>query len=357
MESALSFFKIQPNSITAIILTIVILIVVIVFFFIILAYARKFLSSRKDEEFAYIEETLKNKKIDENSIHVFISILKEKKVDHPQDLFLSPIKLKNFIIEAAIEHFYQKNIESHKSILNSLFKILNSVFIPYKGKSLISNTYNLKSDQNIVIEYKKNFFRSKILDCTDNYILVEKVILDERGNQIFTNEEINVYFYLPDDAGYMFQTQIKRDIENPKMKAFMISHSEKIYRIQKRKFFRKECAIPITLLMLVFDEKTKKFTRTSQKIVGSILNLSAGGALIEVPDLINIIDIYSGAYFLLEGSINEDNIRIISSVISIDVDKNQVHAQFHKFLDDSYIVINSFIFFTDYTNQQIIENH
>jgi len=353
MESALSFFKIEPSTVTAIVLTVVGLAFLIIFFFVILSYARKVLSSRKEEEFAYIEETLKNKKIDEQSIHHFISILKEKKVEHPQDLFLSPLKLKNFIIEAAIEHFYQKNVEPSKSILNSLFKILNYSFIPYKGKPAVNNTYNLKPGQNIVIEYKKNFFRSKVLDCTDNYILIQKVLLDERANEIFTDEEISVYFYVHDDAGYMFQSKIKRDIENPKMKAFMISHSEKVYRIQKRKFFRKECTIPVTLLMLIFDDKTKKFSKTNQKVVGSIINLSAGGALIEIPDLANIYDIYPGAYFLLEGTIGEDNFRILASVVAMQTDKNLIHSNFHKFLEDSYIVINSFIFFTDYVSPSL----
>ncbi len=353
MESALSFFKIEPSTMTAIIFTIAILVFLFIFFFVILAYARKILSSRKEEEFAYIEETLKNKKVDETSIRHFISILKEKKVEHPQDLFLSPLKLKNFIIEAALEHFYQKNVEPHKSILSSLFKILNYSLIPYKGKSAISNTYDLKAGQNIVIEYKKNFFRSKVLDCTDSYILVQKVLLDERSNEIFADEEISVYFYVPDDAGYMFQSQIKRDIENPKMKAFMISHSEKVYRIQKRKFFRKECVIPVSLLMLIFDEKTKKFSKTNQKVVGSIINLSAGGALIEIPDLANIFDIYPGAYFLLEGTIGEDSIKILASVVAMQADKNLIHTNFHKFLEDSYIVVNSFIFFTDYVSPSL----
>lgn len=353
MESALQFFKIEQTTTYAIVLTIVILLVVFFFFFIFLGYARKLLSSKKEEEYAFIEEALKNKKIDDQSIHHFISILRQKKVEHPQDLFLSQIKLKNFIVESSLEYFYQKNIESNKVILNSLFKILNSSFIPYKGKTVLHNTYGIKDGQNIVIEYKKNFFRSKVLDVTDNYILIQKAVLDDRENQIFLNEEINVYFYVADDAGYMFSTSIKRDIENPKMKAFMVSHSEKIYRIQKRKYFRKECVIPVSLLMLTYDEKQKKFTKTNVKVVGSILNLSAGGALIEIPDLINIVDIYAGAYFLLQGSINDENIRILSSVVAMDAEKNMIHCQFHKFLDDSYILINSFIFFSDYVEPSL----
>lgn len=355
MESALHFFKIEPNTITSIILTIVILLFVIVFFFVILGYARRLLYSKREEELAYIEQALKNKRIDDNSIHHFISILREKKIEHPQELFLSPLKLKDFIIEAAMEHFYQKNVEPHKNILNSLFKILNASFVPYKGKTAVLNTYNIKSGQNIVIEYKKNFFRSKVLDCTENYILIQKVLLDDRINQIFTDEEINIYFYVPNDAGYMFTTQIKRDIENPKMKAFMVSHSEKIYRIQKRKFFRKECTIPVSLLVLVYDEKTKKFSKTDTKILGTILNISAGGALVEIPDLINIIDIYAGVYILLEGDIAEDNIKIVASVVALEAEKNLAHIQFHKFLEDSYIAVNSFIFFTDYVSPQVKE--
>lgn len=353
MESALQFFKITPTTTTAIILTIAVLGFIIIFFFIILGYARKLLSSKREEELAYIEETLKNKKVEDSAIRHFLSILKEKKVEHPQDLFLSPLKLKDFIIENALEHYYQKNIESHKAILVSLFKVLNSSFVPYKGKTAVLNTYNLKAGQNIVIEYKKNFFRSKILDNTDNYILVNKVILDDRINQIFTDEEISIYFYVPEDAGYMFSTQIKRDIENPKLKAFMVSHSEKIYRIQKRKFIRKDCTIPITLQILSFDEKTKKFSKTNTRVVGTLLNLSSGGALIDVPDLINVVDIYSGVYFLLEGNIDEDNLKILSSVVSLDAEKNLLHCHFHKFLDDSYIAINSYIFFTDYVSPQI----
>jgi len=353
MESALHFFKIEPNTTTAIILTVIILTFIVVFFFIILGYARKLLSSRREEELAYIEQTLKDKRVDETSIKHFITILKEKKVEHPQDLFISPLKLKEFIIESALEHFYQKNVESHKIILNSLFKILNTSFIPYKGKVAIHNTYGIKSGQNIVIEYKKNFFRSKVLDSTDNYILIQKELLDDRANQIFTNEEVNIYFYVPEDAGYMFTTQIKRDIENPKMKAFMISHSEKIYRIQKRKFLRKDCTIPINLLMLLYDDKTRKFTKTNTKVLGSIMNLSAGGALIEIPDMNNVVDIFPGAYFLLEGSINDENIKVLASIVALQADKNLLHAHFHKFLDDSYIIINSFIFFTDWVSSSI----
>ncbi len=350
MDSALQFFKIQPNTTSTILLTIGMLAILFIFFFIILGYAKKILISRKEEELAYIEQTLKDKRIDETSIHHFISILKEKKVEHPQELFLSPLKLKEFIMEAVMEHLYQKNIESHKIILNSLFKILNAAFIPYKGKSIMHNTYGLKSEQNIVVEYKKNYFRSKILDVTDNYILIKKENLDDRFNQIFTNEEINIYFFVPEDAGYMFTTQIKRDIENAKMKAFMVSHAEKVYRFQKRKFMRKECSIPVTLLLLSYDEKTKKFAKTDQKIQGSILNLSTGGALIEITDLNNVLSIYQGAFFLLEGTINNENFRILSSVVSLDIEKDFVHSHFHKFLDDSYIIINSFILFSDYVS-------
>ncbi|MFN3411440.1 MAG: flagellar brake protein [Exilispira sp.] len=349
----MQFFKIEQNTATTIILTIVTIAFLFVFFFVILGYARKIFYSKREEQFAYIEQTLKNKRIDDTSIKLFINILKEKKIEDPQELFISPLKLKDFIVDTALEYYYQKNNESSKTILNSLFKILNSSFIPYKGKTKILNTYGIKNNQNIVIEHKKNFFRSKVLDCTEEYILIQKVILDERINQIYTGEEINVYFYIPDDAGYMFTTQIKRDIENPKMKAFMISHSDKIYRIQKRKFIRKECTIPVSLLILRFDENTKKFSRTNIRILATILNISAGGALIEIPDLANIIDIYAGGYFLIEGSINEDNIKILASAIALDQDKNLVHTHFHKFLEDSYIAVNGFIFFSDYVSPEL----
>ena len=350
MDSALQYFKLEPATTTTIILTIVGLIVIIVFFFIILGYLKKVFYSKREEELAFIEQTLKANKLPESDVHRFISKLREKKVDSPLELYNNPAKLKEFILQNVAENMTKMNISPNKEIITSLYKVLNVAFIPYKGKTILRNTYSLKPGQNIVIEYKKKFFRSKILDCTDSYLLIQRTALDERPNQLFINEDINIYFYIPDDAGYMFSTTIKRDIQNPKIEAFMVSHSEKVYRIQKRKFLRKECNVTAVMNILNYDENLKKFSRTNIIISCIILNLSIGGALIKIPDLANFIDIYPGNYFLLECSFEEGKARVLSTTISIDNEKEIVHVSFLKFLDLSYIYINNFIFLSEWAS-------
>lgn len=339
-------FNVPRATTGQIIVAIVIFFVIIFFFFGGLYYYKKLFQVLSEEKILLIKRYASNNKLTKYETELLIDIIKREKIQSPEIFLRNSDDLKNVILKY-ISLYSSKIMEPKKliEIKNALYNILNKLCNFYKPKRRIYNSEKLKEGQKIRIEYNNNFFYSKILKVTNSYILIERVQIFYDPNAPVVNLPIKVYFYNKGDAGYSFETKITRDINNPKVQAFMLAHSNKLRRHQKRKFLRKNCNIPsqLTILEVYNANGKKKIRKTNIKFQGLILDLSIGGALIKITNISNNDYIVNGKYFLLEFIINSIKIRIIANIISITNEEN-IHSKFIKILDNNSYVINDFIF-------------
>jgi len=177
--------------------------------------------------------------------------------------------------------------------------------------------------------------------------LIERVQLLDTQDTPMINLPVVVYFYHKNDAGYSFETKIIRDINNPKVQALMLAHASKLKRIQKRKYLRKICNIPVAVTPINIIEVggKKKMQKTDKKYQGLMLDISIGGCLLKLFNFENIEDIYSGRVVLFELILDETKIQIIARIVNI-TKENNFNVKFLKILDGNEYLINDFIFFS-----------
>lgn len=339
-------FNVPRATTTQIIISILVLFVIIFFFFGGLYYYKKLFQVLSEEKVLLVKRYASNNKLSKYETDLLIDIIKREKIQSPEIFLRNSDQLKSVILKY-ISLYSSKIMEPKKliEVKNALYNILNKLCNFYRPKRRIYNSEKLKEGQKIRIEYNNRFFYSQVLKVTNSYILIERVQIFDDPNAPMANLPIKVYFYNKGDAGYSFETKITRDINNPKVQALMLAHSNKLRRHQKRKFLRKNCNIPsqITMLEINVVNGKKKIKQTNIRLQGLILDLSIAGALIKIMNLNNYESIQIGKYFLLEFVINQVKIRIIANIINITNEEN-IHSKFVKILDNNAYVINDFIF-------------
>ncbi len=96
----------------------------------------------------------------------------------------------------------------------------------------------------------------------------------------WSGQKINIYFWRPDDAGYVFETKILNDFTDSKVPIMHVAHSDSLVRSQKRGSVRADVNKNAYLYSIKSGESANENIEKSPGIRCMILDISEDGAAI-----------------------------------------------------------------------------
>jgi c-di-GMP-binding flagellar brake protein YcgR len=109
-----------------------------------------------------------------------------------------------------------------------------------RHKNGISNSRQISDGQNLrVLVSGSGVFKSQIVKNTNQYITISRPSSAKLpGSFSWQGLKISVYFWREDDAGYVFDSDVLDEVYSRGLASLKISHSDALFRTQKRKSVR-----------------------------------------------------------------------------------------------------------------------
>jgi c-di-GMP-binding flagellar brake protein YcgR len=109
-----------------------------------------------------------------------------------------------------------------------------------RNKNGISNSRQISDGQNLrVLVSGFGVFKSQIVKSVGQYLTISRPVSSKLpGTFSWLGQKISVYFWREDDAGYVFDTEVLDEVFSKGIASLKISHSESLFRTQKRKSVR-----------------------------------------------------------------------------------------------------------------------
>ena len=172
-------------------------------------------------------------------INILRKVAVENQLKNPLSLFWS-IKQLDRSIRGVIIKWRSRKTEhdpSNEAFLSKLYKFRKTVeFNLPKYKLGIKTTRKMSPHQKIKISLDTgNTFHSTVVENLRKYLAVSY----PRGGKIppgfsWRAQKVTVYFWRPDDAGYMFQSKVLDDFFDRKYPIIHLAHSDNLTRSQRR---------------------------------------------------------------------------------------------------------------------------
>jgi c-di-GMP-binding flagellar brake protein YcgR len=127
-------------------------------------------------------------------------------------------------------------------------------------KNGISNSRQISEGQNLrILVAGTGVFRSQVIRNVPQNMTISKPVNDKvNPNFSWIGTKISVYFWREDDAGYVFDSEAVDEVFSKGISSLKISHSDSLYRTQKRRSIRIKMHKPAYLYLLEPDESPGK---------------------------------------------------------------------------------------------------
>jgi c-di-GMP-binding flagellar brake protein YcgR len=129
-------------------------------------------------------------------------------------------------------------------------------------KNGISNSRQISEGQNLrILVSGSGVFRSQVIRNTPQNLTISRPINDKvSSNFSWIGTKLSVYFWREDDAGYVFDTEPIDEVFAKGISSLKISHSDSLYRTQKRRSIRIKMHKSAYLYLLGPEEDAKAET-------------------------------------------------------------------------------------------------
>jgi len=127
-------------------------------------------------------------------------------------------------------------------------------------KKGLSNSLQIKNGQALKIFVAgAGTFKSQLVKNTNGYMTVSRPA-NSPGASVrqWRGQRISVYFWMEDDAGYVFDTEVRDEVYSLGILSLKISHSFSLSRTQKRRSIRVKVNLPAFLYLVGEDEPFHK---------------------------------------------------------------------------------------------------
>ncbi|GHV67852.1 pilus assembly protein PilZ [Spirochaetia bacterium] len=134
----------------------------------------------------------------------------------------------------------------------------------YRMKNGISSSRQIDELQYLRINVKDlGTFKAKVLANNSQFLTISRPEGDKvlPPNFAWNKQRLSVYFWRQDDAGYIFESDVKEEFKSKGAAALKLTHSESLSRTQKRKSLRVKLQKPAFLY---------PFTGEAQEDVGKL---------------------------------------------------------------------------------------
>jgi len=116
----------------------------------------------------------------------------------------------------------------------------------------IFNSNQIKNGQVLkILVAEAGVFKSQLVKNTGGYMAISRPVGSENASvKKWQGTTISVYFWREDDAGYIFETEVKDEVYSLGILSLKIAHSFSLTRIQKRKSVRARMGVPAFLYLV-----------------------------------------------------------------------------------------------------------
>ncbi|MCL2193733.1 MAG: PilZ domain-containing protein [Treponema sp.] len=131
-------------------------------------------------------------------------------------------------------------------------------------KKGISNSLQIKNGQALKIFLAgSGVFKSQLVKNTNGYMTISRPVNASKSTaKEWRGQKISVYFWMEDDAGYVFDTDVKDEVYSLGIFSLKVSHSFSLSRTQKRKSVRAKVALPAFMYLVNEGEPYHKIEST-----------------------------------------------------------------------------------------------
>ncbi|MCL2008448.1 MAG: PilZ domain-containing protein [Treponema sp.] len=185
------------------------------------------------------------------------------KLDDPAMLFISmeqlDVCIRTFVTD--IHSSGDSNNQESQILLSKLYDYRRKIEADKAGsKSGIFNSRQISEGQNLRVQITgSGVFRSQIVRNINTNLTISKPVSDRLSESFpWQGLKLSIYFWREEDAGYVFDTEVLGEIFSKGIPALKISHSDSLFRTQKRKSLRVKVSKAAYLYPLDNDEDPNK---------------------------------------------------------------------------------------------------
>ncbi|MEW5816532.1 MAG: PilZ domain-containing protein [Spirochaetota bacterium] len=237
--------------------------------------------------FPWIQFYVKGKESGFNikEINLLRKVAVENRLQNPLSLFWS-IKQLDSSIRGIVTKFRARGKENDEAFVAFLAKLFD--FRKRVEFSLPKYKLGLKTSRKIAAHQRLKLtvetgetFESAVVENLRKYLAISY----PKGPKMppgfsWKNQKVNVYFWRPEDAGYVFQTKVLDDFIEKKYPILHVAHSDSLIRSQKRGSIRVETDRPAFLYPLRSIKSANEIPEKSQGLRSRLMDISEDGAAV-----------------------------------------------------------------------------
>jgi c-di-GMP-binding flagellar brake protein YcgR len=158
---------------------------------------------------------------------------------NPFSLFQSP-KLMDYCIRSLLRTMRDNgdNSPAQQNFMERLYDYRKKIEAEGTKRGL-SSSREIEVGQNLRVISDSIIYRSRIIKNTGQHILASRPVNPAlRSALVWRGRKISVYFWKEEDAGYVFDAEVLDEVRVRGSAAIKISHSDALFRTQKRRSLR-----------------------------------------------------------------------------------------------------------------------
>ena len=184
-------------------------------------------------------------------------------LDEPASLFWSQNQLDQCIRTLVRGMHFSGNLDDQTSqdFLSKLYDFRKRIEMEKpRIKSGISNSRQISDGQNVrVLVEGSGVFKSQVIKNSSNYLTIARPVSSKVSAAFsWQGQKISVYFWRMDDAGYVFDSDVQDEVFSKGLSSLKISHSDSLFRTQKRKSVRLKTHKAAFLYPLAGDDQINR---------------------------------------------------------------------------------------------------
>ena len=207
-------------------------------------------------------------------------------LEEPAALFWSQEQLDKCIrsMVRGLHFSGEETNQSSQDFLSKLYDFRKKIEMEKpRIKSGITNSRQVSDGQNLrILVPGSGVFKSQVVKNTNRYLTISRPTSSKiTGTFSWQGLKISVYFWRTDDAGYVFDTDVQDEVFSKGLPSIKVSHSDSLFRTQKRKSIRAKLHKAAFLYHLA-DETQAKTIETEPGLKCFLEDISDTGCAITV---------------------------------------------------------------------------
>ena len=202
------------------------------------------------------------------------------------NLIFTSVTILDSSIQRAIRRLSMQEIrgESKDDLINTYYRLRNKIMMN-KGARALTNTRAVPIDAKIRIGLEKHgFFVVTVNRNEPEYLGVSVPVLPPDKTVPWNRQKVKCWYWRENDAGYVFESKVINIIAAGGLQTICLRHTDKVSRVQKRVYPRKNVRLPVVYSRVrVVEEGGKKraFVEKKETHWGTIVDISVGGLSVE----------------------------------------------------------------------------